>query len=70
MHEEKIETINGNVIYAFSQTVNIKHIVCLAMYLSVGSGSVDDFSFIPYTLLDFPNFLEYVMVFFNLKYLC
>lgn len=23
MHEEKIETINGNVTYAFSQTANI-----------------------------------------------
>lgn len=44
----------------------IKHI-CLAMHLSVGSGSIDDFYFILYTLLGFPDFLEHSIAFY-LKY--
>ena len=32
------------------------HIICMAMYLSVGSGPINDFYFILYTLLGFPNF--------------
>lgn len=42
----------------------IKHIVYLAMYISVGSGSIDDFYSILYTSLGFPNFLEYFIAFY------
>ena len=40
---------------------------CLAMLLSVGSESIDDFCFIPYDLLCFPDFLEHLLAFY-LKY--
>ena len=45
------------------------HIICLAMYLSLGSGPINDFYFILYTLLCFPNFLGHLIAFY-LKIAC
>ena len=43
-------------LYLFILKIFVMHIICMAMYLSVGSGPINDFYFILYTLLGFPNF--------------
>lgn len=54
-----------NKLYLFILQIFVMHIIYLAMYLSVGSGPINDFYFILYTLLGFPNFLDHLIVFYS-----